>query len=109
MAAVNFNQAHELQYQKRIVMGVTKFKGEIEKNNIDSCSVLIAAPLPDNGNNKGFGVSKIPFGNSDNFFKYFNGLTFPCELELAFVSETNASGKERTVLKDVRVPNQIKG
>lgn len=103
--ALNFSQFNELKYEKRIVMGVTKFQGDIDGNSINSCNVLVAAPLADNGNGKGFGVAKIPFGDSSNFTKYFNGLVFPCELELAFVSETNASGKQKTVLKDVRVPN----
>lgn len=108
--ALNFNSTPELNYVKRIVMGITKFKGDIDGNNIDSCNVLVAAPLSDNnGNAKGFGVAKIPFGDSSNFTKHFNGLQFPCELELAFVSETNSSGRERQVLKDVRVPAVSKG
>lgn len=108
MAALNFNQTPELQYQKRIVMGVTKFKGEIQGSNIDMCKVLVAAPLPDNGDAKGFGVSKISFGDSANFTR-FAGLTFPCELELAFVNETNSSGQEKIILKDVRVIAASKG
>lgn len=101
--ALNFNAQAELTYQRKIVMGVTRFKGEIDGNHIDSCSVLIAAPLSDNaGNGIGFGVAKISYGDSLNFNK-FQHLTFPCEMELAFVQQTNASGKSREVLKDVRM------
>ena len=54
---LNFDQQREkLNYETRIVMGITKFKGIIDGNEIDSCSVLIAAPLDEStGNAKGFG------------------------------------------------------
>ncbi|ULJ62378.1 hypothetical protein MIS46_10550 [Wielerella bovis] len=101
--SLNFSEQTPLIYQKKIVMGVSKFKGEVDKNQIDNCNVLIAAPLSsDTGNAKGFGVAKVPFGKSDNFNK-FTGVTFPCEMELAFTTETNASGKQREVLKDIRL------
>lgn len=103
--ALNFNAQPELVYQKKIVMGITRFMGEIDGNSIDSCSVLMAAPLTDNtGNARGFGVAKVAFGKSINFQK-FDGLSFPCEMELAFGTETNASGKLKDVLKDIRVPS----
>ncbi|ULJ60113.1 hypothetical protein MIS33_10815 [Wielerella bovis] len=101
--SLNFNEQTPLIYQKKIVMGVSRFKGEVDKTQIDNCNVLIAAPLSsDTGNAKGFGVAKVPFGKSDNFNKFL-GVTFPCEMELAFTTETNASGKQREVLKDIRL------
>lgn len=107
--SLNFNAQIELTYQRKIVMGVTKFKGEIEGNVIDSCSVLIAAPLSDaSGNAKGFGVAKVPFGQSDNFNR-FAGAQFPCEMDLAFQTETNASGRQREVLKDIKFISGAKG
>lgn len=103
--SLNFNSKPELVYQRKIVMGVSRYKGKIENNEIDTCSVLIAVPLADNGggNAKGFGVSKISYGSSTNFLK-FADLTFPCELELAFTTTTSSSGKSKDVLQDVRIP-----
>lgn len=107
--ALNFNAQAELTYQRKIVMGVTKFKGVIDGNNIDTCNVLIAAPLSDlSGNGKGFGIAKISFGVSDNFNK-FVAVQFPCEMDLAFQTVTNPSGKQKEVLKDIRILTQTKG
>lgn len=99
-------QAEQIFFQKKIVMGVTKFKGEIDGNTIDSCAVLIAAPLNDQGGNaKGFGIAKVAYGNSLNFHE-FAKFEFPCELELAFQTVTNASGKTKEVLRAIR-PVQV--
>ncbi|QOG52334.1 hypothetical protein IBX84_05700 [Neisseria gonorrhoeae] len=32
------------------LLGAKKFKGEIDGNKIDSCTVLVASPMPSNGN-----------------------------------------------------------
>lgn len=99
---INFDKFNELKYEPRIIMGITRFKGEIEGSSIDSCSVLIAAPLNDtSGNAVGFGVAKIGYGDSGNFDKFRN-LRFPCEMECAFMQVTNASGKTKEILKDIR-------
>lgn len=99
---INFEKISELKYETRIVMGITRFKGEIEGSQIDSCSVLIAAPLNDtSGNAVGFGVAKIGYGDSSNYDKFRN-LRFPCEMECALTQVTNASGKSKEVLKDLR-------
>lgn len=95
-------QAEQVVFYKKIVMGVTKFKGEIDGNVIDSCSVLFAAPLNDqSGNAKGFGIAKVAYGDSLNY-NDFAKMEFPCEMELAFQTVTNANGKTREVLKAVR-------
>lgn len=107
--SLNFNSQNELVYQRKIVMGVTRFNDVIDGKQIDTCSVLIAAPLSDaSGNGKGFGVAKISFGNSANYNKFAN-VNFPCEMDLAFQTETNASGKQKEVLKDVRILPHTKG
>lgn len=100
---LNFDQQREkLNYETRIVMGITKFKGTIDGSEIDSCSVLIAAPLDETtGNAKGFGVSKVSYGKSENY-EPFRNLNFPCEMECAFVQTTNASGRSKETLKDIR-------
>lgn len=100
----NFNELNQVQYVKRIVFGVTKYKGKVDDNEIDTCNILIAMPLDvDSGNALGIGVAKVRYGDSTNFDK-FKGLTFPCELEVAFTKMTNAGGKSKEVLKDVRIP-----
>lgn len=99
-------QAEQIFFQKKIVMGVTKFKGEIDGNEIDSCSVLIVAPLNEQGgNSRGFGIAKVAYGSSLNFHE-FSKFDFPCEMELAFQTVTNASGKTKEVLRAIR-PVQV--
>ena len=100
---LNFQEQRQIEYVKKIVMGVTRFKGTIDGNEIDNCNVLIAAPLNDSaGNAQGFGIARVAFGDSSNFER-FNGLNFPCDMEVAFQTVTNASGKQKEILKDVRV------
>lgn len=99
-------QAEQVFFQKKIVMGVTRFKGEIDGNMIDSCAVLIAAPLNVQGGNAlGFGVAKVAYGESLNF-QDFVKCDFPCEMELAFQTVTSASGKTKEILRAVR-PVQV--
>lgn len=104
---VNFKeQVEQIFFQKKIVMGVTKFKGDIDGNQLDSCTVLVATPLNEqSGNAKGFGIAKVSYGTSLNFHD-FAKFEFPCELELAFQTVTNASGKSKEILRAVR-PVQV--
>lgn len=100
---LNFKEhAEQIFFQKKIVMGVTKFKGEIDGNELDSCTVLVATPLNEQtGNAKGFGIAKVAYGSSLNFHD-FAKFEFPCELELAFQTVTSASGKSKEILRAVR-------
>ena len=99
---MNFNRKTQLVYQNAIVMGVTKYQGEIDGNKIDNCNVLIATPLNDvQGNAKGFGVAKVAFGDS-TMFKKFDSVELPCEMEVAYQSVTNANGQKKDILVDVR-------
>lgn len=106
---LNFEtQKTAITYQTKIVMGVTKFKGVVENNQIDTCTVLVAMPLDvDSGNAAGFGVAKVPFGDSTNFHK-FAGINFPATLELAFATVTGSSGKSKDILKDFKHPSHPK-
>lgn len=107
---LNFKQQREtLRYEPKIVMGVTRFKGDIDNNHIDSCTVLIAAPLnAETGNAQGFGIAKVSFGDSSNFNRFL-GIEFPCNLEIAFQTVTSSSGKSKDVMKDFRVPSPVRG
>ena len=42
---MNFDQLNQQQYETAIIMGVTKFKGEIEGNQIDTCTIFRATPF----------------------------------------------------------------
>ena len=92
--SLNFNSANDVQFTKRIVMGVTKFRDEIDGELVDTCNVLVAAPLDvDSGNAMGFGTAKIRFGESVNYQR--------------FVRVTNAGGRSKDVLKDFRIPAKV--
>lgn len=100
---INFNRTAQLHYVPAIIMGVTKFQGDIDGNKIDSCNVLIATPLNETtGNAKGFGVAKVAFGDSSNYAK-LSLQDFPCEMEVAYESVTNANGVKKEILRDVRL------
>lgn len=62
------------------LLGAKKFKGEIDGNKIDSCTVLVASPMPSNGNAVGFTSESMKFGDSHNFEKLKN-LKFPCAVD----------------------------
>lgn len=104
---LNFSEQNKLSYETKIVMGVTKFKGEIDGNTIDVCTVLIAAALnTETGNGVGFGIAKVPFGDHTNF-NQFAAMEFPCTLEIAFQTVTGSSGKSKTIMKGFRRPQSI--
>ena len=99
---MDFSKLQQPLFERAIIMGVTRFKGEIDGSEIDSCTVFRAAPFNDaSGNAMGLGLAKVRFGSSSNFDR-FTGMTFPCELEIEFARVTNGSGKEILVMKDFR-------
>ncbi|MDO4433727.1 MAG: hypothetical protein Q4B82_04020 [Alysiella sp.] len=105
---LDFKSQAQLVYEERIIMGITRYKGEVEGNKIDSCSVLVAMPLDiSKGNALGFSVVKIPYGDSSNFDK-FQRIEFPATMQCAFQSVATGSGKEKTILRDMK-PVQQKG
>lgn len=105
---LDFRAQSELVYENRIVMGITRFKGEVENNKIDTCSVFVAMPLDNSkGNALGFSVVKIPYGDSSNFEK-FQRMEFPATMQCAFQSVSTGSGKEKTILQDMK-PLATKG
>ncbi len=85
-----FNQTQIITYPATF-LGAKKFKGEIDGSKIDSCSVLVATPLPSqSGNAVGFTAAQMKFGSSDNFAKLEN-LSFPCEVMITV--EMTSTGK----------------
>ncbi|WP_066568893.1 hypothetical protein [Snodgrassella sp. CFCC 13594] len=101
---MDFNSISQPAYERAIIMGVTKFQGEIEGSKIDTCTVFIATKFNDEtGNATGFGVAKIKFGSSINFGR-FNGVQFPTNADVLFERTTNGAGKQTSILKDVKLP-----
>lgn len=73
------------------LLGAKQFKGEIDGNKIDSCTVLVASPMPLNGNAVGFIAASMKFGDSHNFEKLKN-LKFPCEADVTVAMESTGKG-----------------
>lgn len=72
-----------------IILGVKKFKGDVEGIHYDSCKVLVTTPLDNNsGNALGFSVSEFSFGESSNFER-FKSLEFPFSADLSVEIITN--------------------
>jgi len=73
------------------LLGAKQFKGEIDGNKIDSCTVLVASPMPSNGNAVGFTAASMKFGDSHNFEKLKN-LKFPCAVDVTVAMESTGKG-----------------
>lgn len=102
-----FNQNQVVTYPATF-LGAKKFKGEIDGSKIDSCSVLVATPLPgQTGNAVGFTAAQMKFGDSANFDKLVS-LKYPCEVMITV--EMTSTGKGMVpVLKDFQVQPAPKG
>lgn len=96
-----FNQSQVITYPATF-LGAKKFKGEIDGSKIDSCSVLVATPLPSqSGNAVGFTSAQMKFGESENFDKLAQ-LNFPCEVMITVEMTSTGKGMVPT-LKDFQV------
>lgn len=80
------------------ILGVKRFKGLIEGNEIDQCKVLVTTPMDvSTGNSLGFSVSEYRFGVSSNFDR-FQGLQFPFKADLTIEMTTNGKTQKLTLL-----------
>lgn len=105
---MDFNTLNQVKYEQAIIMGVTKFQGDIDGQKIDTCTVFVATKFNDEtGNAAGFGVAKVKFGSSINFGRFAN-VQFPTGAEVLFERVTNGAGKQTSILKDVKLPT-VKG
>ncbi len=96
-----FNKSQVITYPATF-LGAKKFKGEIDGSKIDSCSVLVATPLPSqSGNAVGFTAAQMKFGESENFDKLAQ-LNFPCEVMITVEMTSTGKGMVPT-LKDFQV------
>ena len=98
-----FNQNQTMTYPATL-LGAKKFKGDIDGNHIDSCSLLVATPLPSqSGNSVGFTAATMKFGSSQNFERVA-GLSYPVEVNLTV--EMTSTGKGMVpVVMDFQLKN----
>lgn len=71
--------------QKALVVGVKKFKGDVEGNHYDSCKVRVLMQVSDTGNEAGLNVVELAYGDSSNF-TVLSKMNFPvmCDLDIEF-------------------------
>lgn len=99
-----FEQNQITQIQATL-LGAKKFKGEIDGNKLDTCTVLVATPMPNqSGNAVGFTAASMRFGESDNF-KRLENLKFPIAV-IATIEMTSTGKGMVAVLKDFQVQSQ---
>jgi len=85
-----FDQVQVTTYPATL-LGAKQFKGEIDGNKIDTCTVLVASPMPANGNSVGFTAASMKFGESHNFDRLKN-LKFPCSVNVTVSMESTGKG-----------------
>lgn len=96
-----FNQNQVMTYPATL-LGAKKFKGDIDGSKIDTCSLLVATPLPSqSGNAVGFTAAQMKFGSSENFERV-EKLTYPCQVMLTV--EMTSTGKGMVpVIQDFQI------
>lgn len=88
--------------QKAQLIGAKQFKGEVEGNHYDSCTIRLLMSVPtDSDRECGYNVTEMKYGNSNNYHK-FSQLQFPVTVELDYELEAR-SGRMNMSLKAVRV------
>lgn len=64
------------------VLGVKRFKGDVEGKQYDNTKLIVVMDTSErSGNAMGMDATEMPYGDSSNFDK-FQGMKFPCQLEL---------------------------
>lgn len=92
---------------KATVIGVKKFKGEVEGNHYDNCKVRIMMRVsPDAENETGFNVVELRYGHSDRYDALAR-MNFPFEADLVMDTVARA-GKLENVLFEVKPVQQQK-
>lgn len=87
---------------KVTLLGAKKFKGDIEGNFVDTCTVLVATPMPSqSGNAVGFTASSMKFGDSENY-KRVENLRYPV-LVIATIEMTSTGKGMNAQLKDFQL------
>ena len=81
------------------IVGVKRFKGNIDGSDIDQCKVLVLTPMDaSSGNAIGSSVSEYRFGGSDNFER-FKDFSFPFLADLFIEMTTNGKTQKIEFVK----------
>jgi len=93
--------------QRATVVGVKRFKGEVEGNHYDTCKVRIMFRVPpDSENEAGFNVIDVRYGRSEKF-EGLARMPFPFEADLQFESVAR-NGRMENMLFEIKPVQQQK-
>lgn len=85
-----------------VVMGVTRFKGDVEGQSHDFTKIFVEEPFAKgNVNARGSAVIEYRAGKSDEFEKFAKH-AFPLQAELVLEISASGKGGQRTTCVDVR-------
>lgn len=87
---------------KMHILGMKKFKGNVDGQDYDSTTVFVRMRQDDSkGTAKGFVGQDLRFGDSTNFDK-LSSLTFPFEADVETDTVSNGKGGMKTIIVDLR-------
>lgn len=94
--------------QRATVVGVKKFKGDVEGNFYDNCKVRVMMPVPgDSETEAGFNVVDMKYGKSENFDAIAR-MQFPFEAEI-FLDLQVKNGRTEMALVKIQPVQQKQG
>lgn len=84
------------------VLGIKKFKGEVEGQHHDMCTIFIVMKQDESkGTAKGYVGQDLRYGVSDNYDK-FQHLTYPLEADIEIETVANGKGLMKTIVTDFK-------
>lgn len=87
---------------KMLVLGIKKFKGEIEGVQHDTTTVFVRMKQDETkGTAKGYVGQDLRFGDSTNYDRLQNH-TFPLEADLEMETVSNGKGGMKTIVVDLK-------
>lgn len=87
---------------KMHILGMKKFKGNVDGENYDSTTIFVRMRQDDSkGTAKGFVGQDLRFGDSTNFDK-LSSLSFPFEAEVETDTVSNGKGGMKTIIVDLK-------
>jgi len=87
---------------KMHVLGMKKFKGEVDGNKYDSTTIFVRMRQDDSkGTAKGYVGQELRFGDSSNYDRLAS-LNFPFEAEVETDTVSNGKGAMKTIIVDLK-------
>lgn len=88
------------------IVGVKKFKGDVEGNHFDNTKLRVLMSVPDNAPNEtGFNVTEMAYGDSKNYDSIAR-MTFPFQAVLHFEMQLK-SGRMVPAISKVEPVNKL--